>query len=96
MNYKMKRIGIASTIKVTSTLGIVFGILNGIITSVIMAFTAPGAYLVQGIFLMLIFGPVMGALGGLIAGAFLAGIFNFLCGILGGVELDLKEQLQQG
>ena len=85
----LKRVGVASSAKVTAVLAAFFGVLLGI------GFAFAGGGLgsfggVPGWLIGLIGWPILYALGGAIGGAIYAALYNVAAGLVGGIEIELE------
>ena len=89
---ELKRIGIASSAKVTGVLTAIFGLFAGIAFAL---FASIGGGMgsfggVAGLLIGLIGVPILYGLIGVVAGALYAALYNLIAGLIGGIKIELE------
>ncbi len=92
MILKLKKISMASFVKIFATLNVLAGFILGTIVTLISLVVpdeqGPGGV---GAWAILLF-PVFNGLLGLLTGMFLTGMYNFLVKFFGGIELEFENE----
>ena len=94
---ELKKIGVLSLAKILGVLGIVYGLISGILMSVILARAGSipglseqlGVVSQWGYWSILIF-PIINGIGYFIAGIIIAWLYNLVASRVGGIKLELS------
>ena len=91
-NTTIDSIGVISYSKIQAAIYFVYGFINLLITSVFTLIVSPIGAIIT--FVLGIIGTVVGAIFSFIIGAILASIYNFAANMIGGIQVELSDNME--